>query len=685
MKKRLGIVTLSADVGHAYKKQLSNVLGDKVEILPFSFENNDLDDGKNIKLIKEIDVILISTYSQYEILKKYINKNFNIVIAKLTLSKKGYDTLKSLKGIQNAMLVNLSLEMSIETIGLLYQLGFDNFEFVPVYPNMEKVPDLEVAITTGEMRYVPKEIKRVYNLGHRFIDESTIIELLVSLGLEDCLTNKSVTDYFDTIVSYNIGIEYLLSKSNILTYQFDTLLSLMDKGVIYVNKDYIIQSCNGSAEKIVNINQSDMIGKNAKDILPEVDFYNSKIKNNLIKINDEYITLSIHEIEGKNKKFNGAYAIIEDFQSKEDTQNKLRLQLMNKGHIAKYSINHIIGESKETKEVRELIKKMAKAESSVLITGESGTGKELVAQAIHNLSKNKNKHFVAINCAAFNPSLLESELFGYDAGAFTGAVKTGKKGIFEMANNGTLFLDEIGEMPIELQAKLLRVIQEREIMRVGGSEVIKVNLRIIAASNLDLAQQVKKGLFRKDLYYRLNVLPINIPPLRERKEDIDLLFNYFIKKKKLNFSIDKRTMEFLKSYNWDGNIRELINCIEYLDNLGEPIIKIKDLPHHIKNNIKQMERDSSEKAIKNIGFDDERYMVILKILYEAFLERVKLGRKSISERAYKNNYHLSEYDVKSILKRLSELQLVDVSVGRGGSTISKKGIELLEWHRKQGI
>lgn len=314
---------------------------------------------------------------------------------------------------------------------------------------------------------------------------------------------------------------------------------------------------------------------------------------------------------------------------------------------------------------------MAPSNSPVLITGESGTGKELVAQAIHNLSNNKDSHFVAVNCAAFNPSLLESELFGYEPGAFTGAIKEGKKGIFEMANNGTLFLDEIGEMNIDLQVKLLRVIQEGEFMRVGGNEIIKVKLRIIAATNLDLLEQIKKGLFRKDLYYRLSVLPINIPPLRERKEDIESLLNYFIKGNKSNFVLDKETLEALKNYSWDGNIRELINCVLYLDNLNKPIIKPMDLPHHIRNSVAHKDYNLS----KILDYSEDKNTIILQILYDAFLNKKKLGRRTISEIAFKNNYHISEYDVKGILEELAELELIHVSRGRGGTIISKKGIE----------
>lgn len=642
-----------------------------MEILNFSFEANSFDNKKNIEVLRSLDVILISTYSQYEILKKYLDHDYNVVIGKLTLSKRGYDILKSLKGISTAMLVNLSIEMCLETMGLLYQLGFDNYKFVPVYPNMEKIPEIDVAITTGEMRYVPDNAKQVYDLDHRYIDESTIIELFINLGIEEYLTKKSVTDYFDMLVSYHMGVEYLLSKSNVLKNQFDTLLSLMDKGVIYVDKDNIIRTCNGNASNIVNILRSDLIGRNSKDALSEIDFTDDGIKDKLVIINDEYVTVSIYHIKDMNEKYNGAYAIIEDFESKEKTQNKLRLQLMNKGHVAKYNINHIIGKSESIKGVKDLIRRVAKSNSSVLITGESGTGKELVAQAIHNLSNHKDKHFVAINCAAFNPSLLESELFGYEAGAFTGASKTGKKGIFEMANNGTLFLDEIGEMPLELQSKLLRVIQEREIMRVGGYEIIKVNSRIIAATNLDLDQQVRAGLFRKDLYYRLNVLPINVPPLKERKEDIEILMDYFKEKNSSSFSIDKEALSFLKNYSWGGNIRELINCVEYLDNLGKSTIKLEDLPHHMKNK-------TSDTRKENIEFEDERYLVVLKILYHAFLNKRKLGRKSISEIAYQKNYHLSEYDIRTIIKELSERDLVDISVGRGGTTISNRGIEFME-------
>ncbi|MGO1470172.1 MAG: sigma-54 interaction domain-containing protein [Tissierella sp.] len=674
MNKKLGIVTLSEDVGRYYKEQLTKLFDSSVEISSYSFESEDLEAVENIDALKSLDIILISTYSQYEIVKNYLGRDFNVVISKLTLSRSGYETLKNLEGVNNAMLVNLSLEMAIETIGLLYSLGIDNIRFTPVFPTMDKVPDMDLAITTGETRYVPESAKKVYDLGHRLIDEMTIVELFVGLGLEEDLNRKVVKDYFDGLISHNTGVEHLLNKSNLLSSQLDTLLSLMEKGLIYTDGNGKIVSFNGSAEEIVKISGSEMVGKRASDVLPQIDFYDYKIKNRLIKINEEYVTVSIYRINDNKEKFDGSYAIVEDFESKENVQNKLRLQLMKKGHVAKYNIDDIVGESDAIKKVKSLIKRMAKSNSPVLVTGESGTGKELVAQSLHNLSNNKNRHFVAVNCAAFNPSLLESELFGYEGGAFTGAMKDGKKGIFEMANNGTIFLDEIGEMPIELQVKLLRVIQEGEIMRVGGSEVIKVNLRIISATNLDLAKEVEKGKFRKDLYYRLNVLPINIPPLRERKSDIELLFSYFKKKNNSSFKMNEGAQRVIKGHRWDGNIRELVSCVLYLDNLDKREIGKDDLPYHIKNEIEEGKIEEIE-----VGhIKDKKQRIVLQILYEAFLNKEKVGRKRISKRAYSKKYHLTEYDVKGILKELSDLKLVDISIGRGGTIINKKGIKLIE-------
>ena len=285
---------------------------------------------------------------------------------------------------------------------------------------------------------------------------------------------------------------------------------------------------------------------------------------------------------------------------------------------SKYRFDNIIGKSKVMQDVFDLIRRVSNSKSTVLIYGKSGTGKELVAKALHYNSPRKDNPFVAVNCSAIPETLLESELFGHVRGAFTGAIAT-RKGLFEEANGGTIFLDEIGNVSHAMQIKLLRVLQEREIRRVGGAENIKVDIRLIAASNQNLEEAVSRGEFRDDLYYRLNVITINLPELKDRQDDVSLLANYFLKKytkeenEKIK-SISKEAMNLLLNYNWPGNVRELENVIERAIALGryEEILP-EDIPVNIINSrmmsalketlpenatIEELERDYIAKILK---------------------------------------------------------------------------------------
>ncbi|WP_459910493.1 sigma-54 interaction domain-containing protein [Desulfotomaculum defluvii] len=258
----------------------------------------------------------------------------------------------------------------------------------------------------------------------------------------------------------------------------------------------------------------------------------------------------------------------------------------------------IIGKSPALQKIISMVKQVASSESTVLLRGESGTGKELFAHSIHELSLKSNGPFVAINCAAIPEALLESELFGYEEGSFTGAKKGGKPGIIELANNGTLFLDEIGDMPLTLQAKLLRVIQEKSIERVGGSHPISINVRLVAATHRNLEEMIEIGTFRGDLFFRLNVIPIFIPPLRQRPEDIELLLHYYLRKYCLMLRKPFKILSYaallqLLRYNWPGNIRELENMVEYLVNIhNQDIITPEDLP----TNIQQLTQEKNQQV-----------------------------------------------------------------------------------------
>lgn len=291
----------------------------------------------------------------------------------------------------------------------------------------------------------------------------------------------------------------------------------------------------------------------------------------------------------------------------------------------------IIGNSKTLKKSLSIAKKASKSDSSVVIYGESGTGKELLAEAIHFSSKRKDKPIIRVNCASIPENLIESELFGHEKGSFTGAIKR-KLGKFELAQNGTIFLDEIGEMDKNIQAKILRAIQNKEIQRVGGEETIKLNIRIISATNKNLEEMIKRNEFREDLFYRLNVIPIELPPLREREGDIALLIKHFLNKKLENTKIKNISNEALVAlcnYKWDGNIRELENIIERILVLSEKaLIDIEDIPYFIRHynnncNIKLKEITNIEDNLSKI-FNDEKIYTLKeyeKLIIEKALKK----------------------------------------------------------------
>jgi len=294
-----------------------------------------------------------------------------------------------------------------------------------------------------------------------------------------------------------------------------------------------------------------------------------------------------------------------------------------------FNYGEIIGHSKLMKDVYRTIQKVAVTDSSVLIYGESGTGKELVARAIHKMSSRKNKPFIRVNCGALAESLLESELFGHEKGAFSGAIKR-KKGRFELAHNGSIFLDEIGDISLNMQTKLLRVLQEKEFERVGGEETIQVDVRILAATNKNLAEQVEKGKFREDLYYRLFIIPIYLPALRDRKEDIPLLVNHFLKKlaidlKKTPIQISEAAVEKLVAYHWQGNVRELENVLERALVLCEnQEIDVFDLPILTQSNSARIPSDVIDRH--NYNLNDTLYDIEKQLIQRAMNETV--GNKS---------------------------------------------------------
>ncbi|OCA98905.1 sigma-54-dependent Fis family transcriptional regulator [Clostridium beijerinckii] len=364
-------------------------------------------------------------------------------------------------------------------------------------------------------------------------------------------------------------------KELVKTYQYlNKIMNSVNLGIFAVDTKGIIKAINKSACGMLHMKEEGVINRNVDTVLDNWKYILEQLRNGQSYEDEEIVysdkkkrfNINVYPIKDKNSNITGMVGIFKDIQNVYNLVNKYI------SRTAKYTFDDIIGQSEEVHRLKEQIKSISNSPSTVLIQGESGTGKELIAQSIHNNSNRRNKSFVAINCGAIPKSLIESELFGYEEGAFTGAKRGGCPGKFELANGGILFLDEIGEMPLDMQVNLLRVLQEGFVTRIGGSKYINVDVRIIAATNKNLKKEIENGTFRDDLYYRLSVIPIYVPPLRERSKDIEILIDHFLKIKAAKLGkpipkIQKNIYEKLLNYNWPGNVRELENCIENIVNM----------------------------------------------------------------------------------------------------------------------
>ncbi|EHX2143241.1 sigma-54-dependent transcriptional regulator [Escherichia albertii] len=380
---------------------------------------------------------------------------------------------------------------------------------------------------------------------------------------------------------------------------FATMIDNMDQGVLVIDEENRVQFVNQTALKTLGAVQNNIIGKpiRFRPLTFESNFTHGHMQH-IVSWDDksELIIGQLHNIQGRQLFLMAFHQSHSSFSVANATDEP--------------HIEQLVGECRVMRQLKRLISRIAPSPSSVMVVGESGTGKEVVARAIHKLSGRRNKPFIAINCAAIPEQLLESELFGYVKGAFTGASANGKTGLIQAANTGTLFLDEIGDMPLMLQAKLLRAIEAREILPIGASSPIQVDIRIISATNQNLAQFIAEGKFREDLFYRLNVIPLTLPPLRERQEDIELLVHYFLHLHTRRLGsvypgIAPDVVELLRKHRWPGNLRELSNLMEYLVNVvpsGE-VIDSTLLPPNLLN-ISTEQAEGAEASEAHLVLDD---------------------------------------------------------------------------------
>lgn len=675
MKKSIAVITNSdSRVAKHIHDNLKKIFKDGVDINNYYLSTLD----KNVKIEEDLVVLMIKEMG-VGIINQVKNKNAMITIQRTVHEEYLYE-IYTIPDEVEVLVVNDAYETTLETISLLYQLGLKNIKLIP-FKIGNDYSHIKIAITPDEVMYVPKHIEKIINIGQRVIDMTSLVQIINILDMNTQEISRRLLEYSKEIVSYSMGINKTLKELHAKNEELKTLLDLSSDGILMTNAEEKVMQYNQAFTQMLTI-KSCKLASDIKEVLGEEflkTFKLPEIDEKLFNVNSRDYLVSKKPIHyyGQNSGFSYNFKDVTQVKELERTLNK---QMCEKGLVAKYTFDSIHSKSSQMINMIDVAKRMAMTDMTVFIAGESGTGKELFAQSIHNASPRNMKPFVAINCGALSESLLESELFGYEAGAFTGALKNGKMGLFEQAHKGTIFLDEIGDMSKVMQTKLLRVLQEKQVMRVGGKHVVDIDVRVIVATHKDLFEMVEDGQFRKDLYFRINVFPIELPSLKDRSEDIlELLYRFVEKKIKLDVSVIK----FLENYEWSGNIRELKNVATYIRFLNKDKIRVEDLPPYLlRNHMKKIEvKKPPRKCVEEEPsvyeeFDMPINLNLIKIMGLLKEENKSIGRNKLSEMLSEHGVDMTPAEIRKQLEYMKSNSFVASKSGRSGSILSSEGYKL---------
>lgn len=678
MKKNVAVISLDAYAGQFYAQQVQELFGDRIAVCSYSVR-----DGSVEHMPRKYDLYMVTTdaFDSLGDMHRYVPIDGEMMEIHVTLRWDVVHRLQALPAGKKVLFVNLSDKMCREAVTRLNQLGVNQLDFDLYHPGAPE-PDMsqyDFVITPQETRYVPAGAREIIDIGQRVCDSSTMIEAALRLGFEELLETPEFEQYQRDVAANTYSFDRVFARGLRLESQFEILMEILDEGIVGVNERGEVFASNHKLEEITGIPGARALQRPAAEVYPFVPFARCLAERapqpaQVVSANGVNMNVAVAPVL-RGGACIGAFATVQRFSDAENRQNELRSQLLHKGYRAKYTFDDVVGQSPAIRRCITILKKMSLTQLPVLLIGETGTGKELFAHAVHNASPRANGPFVAINCAAMPENLLESELFGYEEGAFTGARKGGKPGLFEFAHKGTLFLDEVEGMSTALQCKLLRVLQEREIMRVGGNRIVSVDVRIVAATNENLDKMVEEGTFRRDLYYRLNTLPVLIPPLREREGDLLLLIDHFRKGIGASFTLSPELERLLLTHQWRGNIRELRNVVEYFSYTGSPVVGPEELPptfHYLPAGLPEAGGAGAQPPrLADCPQEDERF--VLSRLYQADREGRSLGRDAILAAAKAAGLPCSQQEVRRILSALDQAGLARVSRGRGGTRLTPAG------------
>lgn len=651
--KELAVVSLGENTLNSMMEQLNRYLGDRVQVKGFALE-------KGMEPDRSCPLILVTSDLVGRMIAKNLSSGQKLIVARRTMSYEFIEPVFSLQETTDILLVNDTEESCTESIAQLKSQGFHSFTFHPYYPGIKEYRTCDVSITPGEPHLVPEGVKQVINIGHRQVDITTITEVMAQLEILEDAGAVASSEFVSEIVHltrYLSTLNRKLDRSNLL---LTTIFDKYSKALMFCDPYGTITYANEKMKWIFN-------GEHISDLMGEGTALNQLGEEEIVEIGGNLFIVSVDQVENQEGVI--CYLVeCRNYDSFRRLDTALRSKIQHHRFIPRHVFEDLSSKNPEVTRMIDMAKRMAKSDSTILIQGESGTGKELLAQAIHNGSGRAGQAFVPVNFAALSPSILESELFGYVEGAYTGAKKGGKHGLFEEAHGGTIFMDEIGDAPLSLQVKLLRVLQEGVVRRVGGTELVPIDVRVIAATNINLEEKVVEGSFREDLYYRLNVLPLQTHPLRKRREDItSLLLSYLnVHSEEEHYHLHEvfteEALQFLVHHPWPGNIRELTNVVEYVINIRPPSerIELSELPTYLIREAKS--RGDSTSALS------EEEQVLLTI-YHTY----GIGRRKMVDQLRQKGMLIGESKVKSIIQELKERGWITIHKGARGCTVTEEG------------
>lgn len=667
------------------KRSLNDIFGDMVHIDVHAY----LEDGDlNIPILPE--VTLASGENSYKrLLRNYPKESIIFAKRDVTLPVH-FERVFLLPKDKKVLVINETYEGTLDTIKNLKDIGIDHLDLRPYWQDcgITVDNDIDTAISPGMLHICPQYIKNKIDIGIRQLSISVFVKILKELQLDLSYTEKFLSYNKAVLVDAYKRLSDQYQRKEKISLSLESILDNINEAIISVENKNIIE-CNPTAEKLLGFYRNEVLNKNINSVIDN-DFWSTFVdkanEDKVLLYNNKKLYVSFSPLK-TGSKGDGIFTFKEtsEIEKLEESVRRI-LYKKDSSYTARYTFKDIIAESENIRDIISSADSMAKFDQTVLITGESGTGKELFAQSIHNASYRRGYPFIAVNFGAIPDNLVESELFGYKEGAFTGARKSGKKGLFELAHNGTIFLDEIGNSSTWIQSRLLRVLEEKELMRLGGTKIVPVNVRVVVATNKDLEDLIQQGLFREDLYYRLNVFPLKIPPLRERKECIFPLINHFLSRNHLNKTFSKRAYDCIMSYNWPGNIRELKNMVSYIGLANKIKIDLEDLPHHMQYS-EPLNSQAHEIPIDNemesiisqleMNFDLDTIKEILNIYDNNITAVNRVGRNRILRKLASCGINLTESNIRTISNHLENHGLIIKGRTKQGTIISNKGKQLL--------